>query len=61
VEVPDPVAGKICVSGDFWHFSRSEVVVGSEPTPGQHTEEVLTGLLGLSREEVERLRREGVV
>jgi crotonobetainyl-CoA:carnitine CoA-transferase CaiB-like acyl-CoA transferase len=61
VEVPDPVAGKICVSGDFWHFSRSEVVVGSAPTPGQHTEEVLTGLLGLSREEVERLRREGVI
>jgi len=61
VEVPDPVAGKICVSGDFWHFSRSEVVVGPAPTPGQHTEEILTGLLGLRREEVERLRREGVV
>ena len=28
VEVPDPIAGTIAVSGDYWHFSRSEVPVG---------------------------------
>ena len=32
VEVPDPIAGTIAVSGDYWHFSRSEVPVGSTPT-----------------------------
>jgi len=31
------------------------------PRLGEHTEEVLCGLLGLSPQEVERLRREGVV
>ena len=31
------------------------------PTLGQHTDEVLQGLLGMSSEDVEDLRREGVV
>jgi CoA-transferase family III len=35
VEVPDPVAGRIHVSGTFTKLSRSELAVGSAPTPGQ--------------------------
>ncbi len=61
VEVPDPIAGSINVSGDFWHFSRTPAVVGSTPMPGEHTEEVLTGLLGYSTDQVEELRAEQVV
>lgn len=61
LEVPDPVAGKIHVSGKFTKLSRSELVVGSAPVPGQHTEEVLTTLLGYSPEEVGKLEAEGVV
>ena len=61
VEVPDPIAGKINVSGDFWHFSRTPAVVGSTPMPGEHTEEVLSGLLGYSKDQVEELRDEQVV
>ena len=61
VEVPDPVAGKIHVSGKFTKLSRSELVIGSAPVPGQHTEEVLTTLLGYSPEEVGKLEAQGVV
>ena len=48
VEVPDFLAGTMAVSGDFWHFSRTPVVVGSTPKVGEHNEEVLGGLLGYS-------------
>ena len=56
VEVTDPIAGKIHVSGDFWHFSRTPVVIGPTPTPGQHTSEVLGDLLGYSPDEVAQMR-----
>ena len=61
VEVPDPIAGTINVSGDFWHFSRTPVIVGSTPMPGEHTAEILTGMLGYSEEQVEQLHQEQVV
>ena len=61
VEVPDFMAGDIAVSGDFWHFSRTPVVVGSTPKVGEHNEEVLSGLLGYSAEEISRLREEQVI
>ena len=61
VEVPDPVAGRIHVSGKFTKLSRSELVVGSAPLPGQHTEEILTRLLNCSPEEVNKLEAEGAV
>src|SRR5215467_13580254 len=60
VEVPDFLAGKIAVSGDFWHFSRTPAVVGSTPKVGEHNEEVL-GLLGYSRDEIARLYANGVI
>jgi crotonobetainyl-CoA:carnitine CoA-transferase CaiB-like acyl-CoA transferase len=61
VEVPDPIAGTIAVSGDYWHFSRSEAVIGSTPTVGQHTEELLTDLLGFTPDQVAELREARVV
>jgi len=61
VEVPDPIAGTIHVSGDFWHFSRTPAVIGSTPMPGEHTDEILTGLLGYAQERVDQLRDEQVV
>ena len=61
VEVPDPIAGTIAVSGDYWHFSRSEAVVGSTPTVGQHTEELLVELLGFTPGQVAELREARVV
>ena len=49
VEVPDFLAGKIAVSGDFWHFSRTPAVVGSTPKVGEHNEEILGGLWAIPR------------
>jgi crotonobetainyl-CoA:carnitine CoA-transferase CaiB-like acyl-CoA transferase len=61
IEVPDPVAGRIHVSGKFTKLSRSELVVGSAPIPGQHTAEILTKLLNYSHEEISALEAEGAV
>lgn len=61
VEVADPIAGTIHVSGDFWHFSRTPTVIGPTPSPGEHTDEVLTGLLGIDTREVEDLRAQQIV
>jgi crotonobetainyl-CoA:carnitine CoA-transferase CaiB-like acyl-CoA transferase len=61
VEVPDPIAGRIHVSGKFTKLSRSELVVGSAPVPGQHTEEILTTLLDYNAEDVGKLEAEGVI
>jgi crotonobetainyl-CoA:carnitine CoA-transferase CaiB-like acyl-CoA transferase len=61
VEVPDFLAGSIAVSGDFWHFSRTPVVVGSTPKVGEHNEDVLSGLLGYSEKEIADLYEKKVI
>jgi crotonobetainyl-CoA:carnitine CoA-transferase CaiB-like acyl-CoA transferase len=61
VEVPDPIAGTIHVSGKPIKLSRSETPVGSAPVPGQHTEELLTSLLHYTTEEIEKLENEGAI
>ena len=61
MEVPDPVAGTMWVSGKSIKFSRTPMVVGSAPTVGQHTREVLTELLGYSDDEAQALVDDEVV
>ncbi len=61
VEVPDFLAGSIAVSGDYWHFSRTPAVVGSTPQVGEHNDEVLSGLLGYSDEEINQMRQDNVI
>ena len=61
VEVDDFLAGSIAVSGDFWHFSRTPAVVGTTPQVGEHNEEVLSGLLGYSDDEIAGLYERNVV
>ena len=61
VEVDDFLAGTIAVSGDFWHFSRTPTVVGTTPQVGEHNEEVLSGLLGYSDDEISALYENNVV
>jgi crotonobetainyl-CoA:carnitine CoA-transferase CaiB-like acyl-CoA transferase len=54
--------GDVRVDGLPVHFSKTDWhVERGGPCLGEHTEQVLTGLLGLSSEEVARLRAEGVV
>ena len=61
VEVPDFLAGSIAVSGDFWHFSRTPAIVGSVPQVGEHNEEVLSGLLEYTEEEIAQLYESNVI
>ena len=61
VEVPDPVAGKIHVTGKMIKFSRTPLVVGPAPTVGQHTGEVLRDILGYTPARIRSLEEDGVV
>ncbi len=61
-EVMDPVAGLMHMAGIPIKLSDTPgAVVGPAPALGQHTEEVLGELLGLSAEKVAGLRERGVV
>ena len=61
-EVKHPKLGRIKVPTYPVKFSEiKDFKVVSAPTLGQHTEEVLSELLGYSKEEIEALRREGVI
>lgn len=61
VEVPDPVAGKIHVTGKMIKLSRTPLVVGPAPTVGQHTGEVLRDILGYTPARIRSLEEDGVV
>ncbi len=60
-EVDDPIAGKIHVAGSMIKLSRTPMVVGTTPTVGQHTHEILAGTLGYPDEKIEALVEDGVV
>jgi formyl-CoA transferase len=51
----------IPVTGDMWHFSRSEVQIGPLPRAGEHTRELLSTLLGYPESTIDELKRSGVV
>jgi CoA:oxalate CoA-transferase len=61
VEVPDPIAGTIHVTGKMIKFSRTPIVVGSAPLVGEHTEEILRDILGYPEERVQALEDGGAV
>lgn len=62
VEVDQPQYGKVRIAGCPIKFSETPIKV-FKPAPllGQHTEEVLTNLLGYTKDEIEALRREGAI
>ncbi len=62
VEAPHPLAGTVPMVGSPLRLSGTPVRAPSAPPLlGEHTREVLTGLLALRDEEVEALRAKGVV
>jgi len=62
VEVDHPTAGRIRLTGIPAKFSRTPGrVQAPPPLLGEHTEEILTGLLGYSADAIARLRAEGVI
>jgi CoA:oxalate CoA-transferase len=61
VKIDDAVAGEIYVPGVTIKMSQTPGRVGPVPTPGQHTDEVLRGMLGFDTERLRSLRDTKVV
>jgi formyl-CoA transferase len=59
--IDHPTRGRFRVPGCPIRLSASEAVISPPPLAGQHTEEVLTEVLGLSAASVAELRARGVV
>jgi len=62
VTIPHPVSGKVSmIASPLAHMSGSKMRYEAPPTIGQHTDEVLRDLLKLSSEEIDNLRKSGIV
>ena len=61
VTVPHAVAGTFRMLGNPIKMQDKDPVYSSPPLLGQHTEEVLAGLLGYSGEKIAALRAQGVI
>ena len=61
VKIDDPVAGEIYAPGVTVKMSATPGKVGPVPTPGQHTDEILSGVLDLSAEKIAALRLAKIV
>ena len=55
------VAGEMYLPGATVKLSKTPARVGPVPTPGQHTDEVLGGLLGYDRAVIDTLRSGGPI
>jgi crotonobetainyl-CoA:carnitine CoA-transferase CaiB-like acyl-CoA transferase len=61
-EVNHPHYGKAKVVGPPAVFSESDIKIQSPPPLlGEHSEEILSGLLGYSREKVDQLKKSGAI
>ncbi len=61
VKMEDPVAGEMYLPGATIKMSKTPGRVGPVPTPGQHTDEVLSRLLGFDRATLQELRQAKVI
>jgi len=62
VAVDDPVIGTVRMQGVYPRFARTPGAIRSgAPRLGEHNEEIYRGLLGLSAEEIDALRRDRVI
>ena len=62
IELPHPTAGKVSLVRSPMRFSGTPVEHQlPPPTLGQHTEEILRGMLKLGDTEISRLRADGVI
>ncbi len=61
VEVEDDIAGKIHVTGKTIKFGRTPMVVGSAPTIGSHSKEILQDILGYTQNHIQTLEDAGII
>ncbi len=57
VKTADPVAGEMYLPGATIKMSKTPGRIGPVPTPGQHTDEILTRLLGYDAATLAELRQ----
>lgn len=61
-EIEHPECGPVKLVSPPVKFSQSKPSIRTPPpTLGQHTDEVLTEILGMSRSDIESLKEEGVI
>ncbi len=62
VEVDHPYDdGKVLAPGMAIKLGKSGHVIGPLSAPGQHNEEILTGLLNYTKDDMDRMKEEGVI
>jgi crotonobetainyl-CoA:carnitine CoA-transferase CaiB-like acyl-CoA transferase len=61
VKMPDALAGEIHVPGATIRMSKTPGRVGHVPTPGEHTDELLSTILGYDRATLAELREQKVI
>jgi crotonobetainyl-CoA:carnitine CoA-transferase CaiB-like acyl-CoA transferase len=61
VTVRDPAGQPVDLIASPFHISGTTTTPTAPPSLGQHTDEVLTQLLGLDDEQVRKLRQQGVI
>ena len=61
VKMADPVAGEMYLPGATIKMSKTPGRVGPVPTPGQHTDELLSQILGYDRTALDELRMAKVI
>jgi len=62
VELDDPRAGKVKVVNTPFNFSRTQCqVTRTSPDLGEHTQEILSHLLGMTQTEISHLKELGVI
>ena len=61
VKMEDPVAGEMYLPGATIKMSKTPGRVGPVPTPGQHTDEVLSAILGYDRATLDELRQAKII
>ena len=61
VEIPDKVSGTIHVTGKMIKFSRTHMTDGKTPSIGEHTQQILSGLLNYSPQKIQRLEEGGII
>ncbi len=61
IKMPDALAGEMYLPGATIKMSKTPGRVGHVPTPGEHTDEILSSLLGYGRATLDELRAAKVI
>ena len=61
VKMPDALAGEIHVPGATIKMSKTPGRVGHVPTPGEHTDELLSSILGYDKPTLKELRAANII